>query len=805
MKNKIRYIALLFISLILLTPFTFIIISYIDSYNLLKNGIEFKPALSTKIFDSNGILISELFEENRSYISIKDIPQNIKIAFISAEDQNFYKHRGIDFRGIIRAIIVDVFSGSIKQGGSSITQQLVKQLYTKREKTIKRKVIELIIANIFESKFSKDKILEMYLNQIYFGHGVYGVKSAAKFYFNKDIEKLSIIESSLLAGIPSAPNRYSPLKNPRLSFNKNIKVLHEIISSGYISKVEASKKFNIFWENYLSEIKTRYATLGVRNKKMDKAPYFTEYIRRRLLDKNSEDTVYRGGLKVYTTLNLGYQDIARKSLKDSIVLQNKLAESYFGDRSSRIDYLLSERNKKLSKVEKVANIKYLKYNRKNIELNLDMVSLFFGLDNVNKLVEKNIETYQKMLISSKVEGGIIAIDPKNGYIVSMVGGSEFNEKNQLNRSVQSLRQPGSAFKAYIYGAGIESREITASTLFNDLPLYFKGRTRKKDWKPSNYGKQYRGKVLTRTGFALSLNIVSVLIYNRIGGLKIAKFASRLVSIPLNRFQIDPTLALGTSEVSLLEMTRGFSVIANNGIQVAPISIRYIINREGKKIYDGEAINRKNREQIISRETSFILTSIMRSVVDYGTASYALRRVVGFKLPAAGKTGTNTSFRDAWFCGFTPDLVATVWIGCDSQKFTLRPGQSGAYAAAPVWANYMKNIYKTRKRGYFSKPPKGVSIRSVCSVNGSILGRTCRRRKEYFISGTEPKTRCKGNHSGFSGFFNKANQKKKEKNDNFLNKFGSESWREKDESEDLDDKENINNNENFDNNLKKLER
>jgi penicillin-binding protein 1A len=762
MRFTVKITLIVTIVALLLSPFVYFMVIYCQSYDILKKGREYRPYLSTRIYDINGELISELFEENRNFIPIDEVPLKVKQAFMAAEDQNFYQHTGVDLLSVIRAIIVDIFSGEIVQGGSTITQQLVKQLYTRGEKSFRRKIIELLIAREFEKRYSKDKIFEMYLNHIYFGHGAYGIQSAAKFYFDKEVADLNVIEASILVSIPSAPNRYSPLKNHHLALERTKQVIFNMISSGYLTKQEALDTFTPYWSAFLKEIRTRYPTLSVRNKKFDRAPYFTEYIRRILIQRYGEEVVYRGGLSVYTTLDLRQQDIARKVLREGLERQNRIAAVHNRSKIKVVDRILIENSllhQKHPSKKFTSHLRLLSsFRNDSIADVTSLLSLLFDVPQMGEKLEYHLNEYKRLRLASRVEGALIAIDLRSGGISAMIGGSDFNQDNQLNRALQSFRQPGSAFKAFVYGAGIESRLITPATLFLDGPLAFGGT--RTVWSPSNYGKSFYGNVLVRRALVSSLNTISVLVYERVGGNRIADFASRLMNIPRSRFEIDPTLALGTTEVSLFEMARGFAVFANRGREVTPYAIRSIHNRDGKKIYDGERImRRRKKRQIISPESSFIMTNLLRGVVDYGTASIAIRRQSGFRLPAAGKTGTNSDFRDAWFIGFTPDLVAAVWIGCDSQRFSLGPGQAGAVAAAPVWARFMNGVYRFRGVSRFGGPPPGVERCKICGITGRIPVKGCPIRYEYFISQTEPREKCRSDHSEVVSIFKLAKKRR----------------------------------------------
>jgi penicillin-binding protein 1A len=598
----------------------------------------------------------------------------------------------------------------------------------------------------------------MYLNQIYFGHGAYGINAAAKFYFNCNAEELTAVQAALLAGLPSAPNRYSPLRHPRAAFERNKQVIHNMILSGYISRSSVASEFNTFWNSFLDELKVRYQTLGIRNKKFDKAPYFTEYIRRILIDKYGKAKVYRGGLKVYTTLDLRQQEVAQKVMKEAVDRQNTVAIYHNRNKLQNIDNIITRINLRKRRVPASERRQYTSFLRKVRKDSIDeilFVTMLFDQDDLTSLLTKYLTDYERLRFKSRVEGALVAIMPKTGDITAMVGGGEFNSINQLNRAVQARRQPGSSFKPFVFGAGIEHGIITAATAFLDAPIVFKGRRKK--WAPSNYDKTFFGNVLVRKALAYSLNIVSVLIYEAVGGTKIVNFASKCIGIPKSRFEMDPTLALGTTELTPLEMARGFAVFANQGRNVIPFSIKKIVDMNNNTVYQKR---RYTGKQLISKETAFIMTSLLREVVDRGTATRAIRSAAGFRKPAAGKTGTNTNFRDAWFVGYTPDLVAAVWLGCDSQNFILGRGQSAAVVAAPAWGKFMSGIYEFTKYTNFGKKPKNVIRMQICSKTGKIPIRSCPRRYEYFTKGTQPIARCDGQHNEMMSIFDLVKKDKK---------------------------------------------
>ncbi len=758
MKPSGKMLLALFLAALVIAPFALVISAYTRSHSIITEGFNYEPGVSTRIYDINGELISELFDENRTMALPGTIPTVVISAFLCAEDRNFFFHPGFDIAGIARALIVDLFSGELRQGGSTITQQLVKQLYTKGEKTFHRKLTEIFLARELEKRHSKKEILEMYLNQIYFGHGVYGIGSAARFFFNKDLARITPVEAALLASIPSAPARFSPLRRPRAAFEKSRRVLHNMISAGYITREEARESFDKFWTDYLPEIRTRYSGSCVRDRQWNRAPYFTEHIRRILVERYGEEAVYRGGLAIHTTLDLRQQKAAEEALVRGLAIQNNSAYHRTRSRLEEIDRRTTRmrlKGRNASPGDLKSRIGLIRALREECADQLLFASLLFGLEEIEKTLDASMTFYERLRRESMVEGALIALDPTTGAITAMVGGGDFNSGNQLNRAVQSIRQPGSAFKAFVYGAGIESKQITAATAFYDVPVLFKGT--RTVWKPSNYEKTYKGKVLVRRALAASLNIISVLVVDELDARAVAEFASRLMGISESRFSADPTLSLGTSEVSPLEMARGISVYANGGRRIRSHAILSIVNRKGETLYRHSGAARDDR--VISKETAFIMTSLLRSVVDRGTATGAIRGAAGFHLPAAGKTGTTNRFKDAWFVGYTPDLAAAVWMGCDSPSFSLGAGSSAAAVAAPVWGDFMRAVYTFRKPVRFPEKPLGIITLDVCEKTGKIPVKGCPALREYFIKGTEPKEKCNSEHDEMISIFDIARKRK----------------------------------------------
>ncbi len=750
MNSKLKIISVVIVLTAALSPFVFFVSVYNKHYEKLTDELKFNPVLPTTIYDIRGNVISRLYEEMRLPVKIADVPDTVKNAFIAAEDSTFYRHSGLDFIAIARAMIINIVQGSIKQGGSTITQQVIKQFYTDKQKTFERKIVEVLLVQKIEKNYSKDEILEIYLNQIYFGHGIYGIKSAAKFYFNTDVNKLDIYQASLLAIIPPAPNRFSPLKNPEIAFEKHKTLIYNLIDTGKLYKDDAAENFTEFWKLYLENINSRSPSEIARSSSIDRAPNFTEMIRTHLIETYGVDEVYKGGKKIYTTLDLEVQAVAERIMNEKIEEQNKKANIYNKIKQTKqVDDLAYKANETINEKEVKEYVKVIKYLHENIFDELNILTQLQDQIDVASLVDYNLAYKESADQASSVEGALIAIVPKTGQIVAMVGGSNFNYGNQFNRVLQARRQPGSAFKTFLYTAGLESKKITLATSFIDEPLVF-NYTKKKDWKPKNANDKYLGKVQLRKAFALSINTVAILAYEEIGGRRIADISSKMMNVPKDRFTVDPTLALGTSEFTPMEMVTGYSVIANEGKDVKPFSIIRITDSNDNVVY--EATESSKQKQIISRETAYIMTTMLRSVVDNGTATRAIKLESGYTKSAAGKTGTNKDARDAWFVGYIPGLACAVWVGCDSQVFSLGYKQYGSNVAAPIWGKFIKEADKYYRKGDFQRKPDKVKFCRVCIDSGNLAAKGCSSITEYFVPGTDPKNYCDQRHMNFMSIY-----------------------------------------------------
>jgi penicillin-binding protein 1A len=763
MEFKNRFEKIIFIVIISVSLIGGILFGYVVSQTRNFSGIEnikqFQPNLPARLYDVNGELIAELFQEKRDIISFEKLPKNLINAFLAAEDRDFYKHIGINPIAVVRASLKNLAAGKVVQGGSTITQQLAKRLFTSGERTILRKALEAVLALQIEKKFSKEEILEMYFNQIYLGHGCYGLSSAARLFFNKEVKELNLIESSVLAALPSAPRRYSPLLNPHYACNKNRDILNRMVSAGFVAEEKAKTIYNEFWPGFVDSMKTDYPTRTANTVYIDNAPYFTDYVRQLLLTKIGKDTLYNEGLNIYTTLNLKRQMIGQKYITEGLKKQNEISANSNKYTNLAVDRNLFRIYDSLGNIfslpsPKVRNDAEAQFNKKMIDDTIDdvdIISLLIDAAGCSKALEKYRSSVIGVSSVLNVEGALIAIEPSTGYITTMVGGSGFSVDNQYNRAVQAKRQVGSAFKPFVYGSGIDSKLINAATSLPDAPILNideAGET----WTPGNYKDSFSGLVKLRTALALSINIISIRIFDILGPDIIIDYAKKILRVPESRFTPTPSLALGVCDLTPLEVARGYAVYANNGKDVIPFAIRYITNRDGNELDNteesiGNIIAEKEINgtiQVIPEEVAFVMTSLMQSVVNGGTAYNAIRQNAKFTKPCAGKTGTTSNWTDAWFCGYTPEISAVVWIGYDRPFMTLGKHQAGAVAAAPIWANYLKDI--DLKDRPFSPAPANVYQAEVCSYTGLLPSAVCfETYGEYMVKGGGPTEICTGSH------------------------------------------------------------
>ncbi|MDH5682823.1 MAG: transglycosylase domain-containing protein, partial [Spirochaetota bacterium] len=667
--------------------------------------------------------ITEFFIKKRAIVPYHRLPQNLINALIAMEDTRFYQHKGVDSYRIAGAMVQNIITSikrgkwTVVQGGSTVTQQLAKLLFTSRERTFGRKIVELWMTLQIEKRFTKPEILEKYFNQIYFNHGVYGVEMASQFYFGKKVEDISLAECAMLVSIPPAPERYSPFRNPDNARKKQKLVLKKMVDMGFATKEEAAESITLFWDEMNERLVTKEIRSALHNR-VDEAPYFSEYVRlfvekslkkslkgmveedllkenRKMsaeeledeVEKRIRDLFFTGGFKVYTTLDLRKQRAARKHLKDQLEIQDKEFRHqsrwvYHGIRNNYSDMAsligLSMANPDFQFHYKRMQKETLTEIRKELNA-MSVIANTFGLDNVNRLVKKHSDEMEERNLSLKTEGALISMNPNTGHIVSMVGGRKFSEKNRLNRVVDIKRQPGSAFKAFVYGAAINSKSLTPSSVLVDEELKFFDVVNQIYWTPGNADQEYLGPIPLRTALKLSVNTIAVKIVNRIGAKAVVNFVTPIFGLKPERFRDDTSIALGTSELTPFEMCEAISVYANGGRKIKPVAVLRVMDRHGREIYT--APKNKSWNYVVSPQVAFLITDMLKGVVTSGTASGAVGEA-GFHRECAGKTGSTQDSKDAWFVGYTPNLATVVWIGFDRGGISLGRNQFGGTVAAP---------------------------------------------------------------------------------------------------------------------------
>lgn len=719
----------------------------------------YQPSQSTEVYADDDTLIGEFRVEKGDYVKISDVPEYLIKAVVAVEDSRFWYHRGIDVLGILRALSKDILAGRIKEGASTITQQLAKVVFLSPERTVVRKLKEIVLALRLEQNLSKEEILELYLNKIYFGHGAYGIEMAARAYFGKSVSDINLSEAALLCGLIKAPSRYSPYSNLDKAKERQQIVLKRMTVEGYITEEQATEAFEL--PLYLSSVRyTRYTP-----------NYFLEYVRKYLEDEYGVEMTYKGGLKVYTTLNRNMQVAAVKSMKEGLKRLDK-RQGYRGplghkDVEPDSDEQRTDSSKKVvlkpgdQVTATVLDVTALKatvatrgttgtlhladaqWAKKIIDEKGEVIRKFKDLKLTDILKPGDMITVRVKDITGGrpvfaleqeplVQGAVVAIEPSTGYIRAIVGGYDFN-KSEFNRAVLARRQAGSAFKPFIYAAAMD-RGFTPASIIMDEPLIYES-DEFGDWEPENYDEKYHGATRLREALIHSRNIATVKLLEEIGVDPVIQFAREIgISGP---FPHNLTLALGSLSISPLEITSAFSVFANQGIKMEPIAIKYVINADGDVIEN----NQPEGEQVISPQTAFLATSMLEDVVKSGTGwrAKALRRSV------AGKTGTTNEYNDAWFIGYTPELAASVWVGFDNMR-TLGDNETGSRAAAPIWVSFMKKAIaemsvfdrdpRREKGGNFSIPD-GIVTAVIDPLTGLLATNETKKMVEFFKEGTVP--------------------------------------------------------------------
>ncbi len=736
MNKFFRNILILITSFILLSAISIISVLWtysndLPDYKFLKS---YKPSVSSKVYSGNGDLVADFSQEKRVFVPFNSIPKNVINAFLSAEDKNFFKHPGVDAKGVIRAVInniSNILSSKRLEGASTITQQVAKNFLLTNEVSLNRKIKEAILAFRIERALSKERILELYLNQIYLGSGAYGVAAASLEYFDKSIKDLNYSEAALLAALPKAPSRYNPYRNPDIAkFRRNL-VLKNLLDNNYLTSE---------WYEKLS----KEEIILKKNKKiyLEDTQYFIEDVRKSVIETLSYDKVYKQGFNINTPIDLNLQTIATKSLRDGLIAYDK-RKGWRGPLTNKI--YNSEWKKDLEKYKlensidwKLAIVK--KINKFSVEIEtednikgiIEYQSISWTKKEFNKLLKPGDIIYVKNLKENifnlqqlpKVNGGIVVMDPFTGRVLALSGGFSFKQ-SEFNRATQAKRQPGSAFKPFVYALALENN-FTPTSLVLDAPLVLDQGDDLKMWKPENYGKKFYGPSTLRVGLEKSRNLMTVRIAQNLGVEKIVDF-SKALKIYDNPEEL-LSISLGSAETTLLKLTSAYSVFVNGGKLVEPILIDRIQDSEGNTIFNNDrrkCINcdqisyltndypdiKNNYTQIFSPETAFQMTSILEGVVQRGTA----KKLKDLNLNIAGKTGTTNKNTDTWFIGFTSNVLVGVYVGSDN-PIPLGKYETGSKTALPIFKNFISDsINKNDARPF--KAAKGTVMMVVDPLTG----------------------------------------------------------------------------------------
>ena len=713
MHRIIKNILILISSVGLLATFSLLAILWafsnnLPNYKFLKN---YKPPVSSKVYSGDGELVNDFSSEKRIFVPYKAIPRIVINSFLSAEDKNFFFHPGVDAKGVLRAVlnnISNVVSSRRLEGASTITQQVAKNFLLTNEVSLNRKIKEAILAFRIERALSKERILELYLNQIYLGEGAYGVASASLEYFDKPISELNYEEAALLAALPKAPSRYNPYKSIELAKFRRDLVLKNLFENDYIDK----KNFDIFISNKIVLKKRKKIFI-------EDTRYYVEDIRKDVINKFGFDDVYKQGLNINTPINLNLQKIATQSLRDGLISYDKrrgwrgpvLKGKKLNNWTKELDRLRLEKsiNWSLAIIKKIGKFSVEIETEKKLTGVIKYENITWTKKEFDELFNVGDVIYVENISNGifalrqlpEVNGGIVVMDPFTGRVLALSGGFSF-KKSEFNRATQALRQPGSAFKPFIYALALENN-YTPSTLILDAPLVLEQGYDLKMWKPENYGKKFYGPSTLRMGLEKSRNLMTVRIAQDLGVKKIVNFSKQL-GIYDNPSEL-LSISLGSAETTLLKLTSAYSSFVNGGKLIKPIMIDRIQDSEGNTIFNNEKrecldcnklsyLNKNypqiedNFPQIFSAQTAYQMTSILEGVVQNGTG----KKLKDLRLDLGGKTGTTNGNTDAWFIGFTSKLAIGAYVGSDNPK-SLGKYETGAKTALPIFKNFVENAVK----------------------------------------------------------------------------------------------------------------
>ncbi len=726
--------------------------------------MDYRPPIISRVHAEDGRVIAEFFKERRIVIPLAEVPPLLVKAFIAAEDSRFFQHQGVDPFSILRAAMKNLEAGTIRQGGSTITQQVTRSFLLTPERSYLRKIKEVILSYRIEKAFTKEEILFLYLNQIYLGHGAYGVQAAAENYFGKAVKELSLAECAVLAGLPQAPTRYSPFRHPEQARIRQVYVLNRMVDEGFITREQADQALAL-----KLDIKPR------RNIYVEEVPYYTEHVRRYVEGKYGADALYNQGLQIHTAVDIDFQKNAEQEVNRGLreidrrqgfrgPLRSLAAaeiEGFLQEQSTDLEITPLQPGRTIPAVvvqvndqAKTVNVRIgkdtgvlvladMSWARKpnpdvapqDAKLRQPSAALKAGDVILVKIKDARRDPREPWRVALDqeplVQGALVCLETETGLVKAMVGGRDFSE-NQFNRAIQSRRQPGSSFKPIIYAAALDrtfsdpKKFYTPATVIIDSALVFEDRGRDQSWKPKNYKDTFYGPTLLREALAQSRNVVTVKILQDIGVDYTIDYARKLgITSDLTRTL---SLALGASGVSLFELTRAYSVFANRGFLVEPVFVLKIVDRDGQVLEEAFSERRK----VIEKDTAFIMTNLMESVVQHGTG----QRIKALGRPAAGKTGTTNDMYDAWYIGYTPEYVTGVWVGFDSEA-PLGKTETGAAAASPIWLEFMKRVLANEPVKAF-QAPEGVVFAKIDAETGLLPVAESRKTIfECFKEGTVP--------------------------------------------------------------------
>lgn len=703
---------------------------------------EYQPKIPLRVYTSDGVLIGEFGEERRSVVRMEEVPALMKQAILAAEDERFYQHTGVDYQGVLRAAYSNLLTGGKTQGASTITMQVARNFFLSREKTLTRKLYEALLAFKIENSLAKDQILEIYINQIYLGQRAYGFGAAANIYFGKNLAQLNVAEIAMLAGLPKAPSLFNPVINPRRAKQRQLYVLRRMHELSILN-LEEYEQAQAVPVSVKRESVTEYAV---------HAEFVAEMVRQTLYERYPDD-VYSRGFRVYTTITRADQEAAYVALREGLLEYDRrhgyrgpegfvdLKDAHEEDYEEALQDYADSDDLLAALVLEVAPKRVKAYRRGGETVTLSGEGLKLAERMLDSRTPPNRRVLRGAVIRIQMdasgnwqitqlpetEGAFISLNPQDGAVRSLVGGFDFN-RNQYNHVTQAWRQPGSGFKPFIYSSALE-KGFTPATVINDAPVVVDAAlTGGQVWEPKNYDGRYEGPMSMRTALAKSKNMVSIRILQAIGPQYAQDYIARF-GFDADRHPPYLTMALGAGSATPLQMARAFSVFATGGYRTEPYVIQKIVDDRGNVLAQAQpALAGDESLRVIDARNAFIMDSMMRDVVRYGTAARAMSLQ---RQDLAGKTGTTNDYIDAWFSGYHPTLVGIAWVGFDQPK-KLGPGETGSVTALPIWTSYMAKALKgVPEMG--QQVPEGVLAARV-NENGllSPVG-----RQEYFFRENVP--------------------------------------------------------------------